>query len=63
MEVQAYQEMKAGLATWIHLTGQARSEEQAQTVIMVGPVAELSQGGRVSGVAGTWKDAGECFKT
>ncbi len=62
MEVQAYQEMKAGLATWIHLTGQARSEEQAQTVIMVGPVAELSQGGRVSGVAGTWKDAGECFK-
>ena len=62
MEVQAYEEMKAGLATWIHLTGQARTEEQAQTGILAGPVAELSQGGRVSGVAGTWKNAGECFK-
>ena len=93
MAVEAYEEMKAGLTTWFHLTGQAA--ERASKGMEAGdgggegggelsgssvqPLAvprdvewtgsgegagavRLSHGGRLNGVAGTWREAGERFK-
>ena len=47
MAVEAYEEMKAGLPAWMHLTGQSKSGEPAPAGIMAGagPVVELPQGG------------------
>ena len=69
LESERYGAVKAGLATWFHLTGGAkvgtgRCGEAGETPRspLVGDGGGLSCGGRVSGVAGSWKEAGERFK-
>ena len=69
LEGERYGSVKAGLATWFHLTGGAkvgtgRCGEAGETPrsALVGDGGGLSCGGRVSGVAGSWKEAGERFK-
>ena len=47
--------MKACLATWFHLTGGARVGKQSR----VGQPASQSAGGRISGEAASWREAGE----
>ena len=72
MAVEAYVEMKAGLTTWFHLTGQAKTKVEVGSASEAwlgsgaggsgGGEAEISQGGRVNGVAGTWQEAGARFE-
>ena len=58
LEVDRYEWVKAGLTTWFHLTGGARRGHQSWT----GMLESVSQGGRVSGEASSWKEAGERLK-
>lgn len=69
VEPERYEAVKAGLATWFHLTGGAKAGPRAKNA-EIGTVRKpengnecsLSNGGRVGGVAGSWKEAGERFK-
>ena len=69
LELERYQAVKAGLTTWFHLTGGAKVGSGIKLGGTENPTEpagkegrSLSQGGRVSGEAGSWKEAGERFK-
>ena len=69
MVAEAFEEMKAGLTTWFHLTGQAKTKTGVGAALpgsgaggIGGGEAQISQGGRVNGVAQTWQEAGARFK-
>jgi site-specific recombinase XerD len=55
LEPERLASVKACLATWFHLTGGARVGKQS----WVGQPAGQSAGGRISGEAASWREAGE----